>query len=93
MHVSAEESVRRISFLCYQCREMLNRSKHHAVRPWTCSRLLHYESYLYVNMIVLPGAGGKCLGVTMTSAVQTNEQLFMQSTTPHTNICLFSHWE
>lgn len=48
--------------------------------------LLHYESYLYVNMILLLGADGKCVcvcvRVTMTSAVQTNEQLFMQSTAP-----------
>lgn len=55
--------------------------------------LFHYESYLYVNIIASLGAEGKCVWVTMTSAVQTNEQLFMQSTAPHTNTCLFSHRE
>lgn len=63
----------------------------HPERAPAC--LLHYEAYLYVNIIVLLCADGKCVWVTMTSAVQTNEQLFMQSTAPCTNTCLFSHRE
>ncbi len=42
-------------------------------------------------MIALLSADTKCVWVTMTSAVQTNEQLFMQSTAPHMSTCLFSH--
>lgn len=43
---------------------------------------LHYKSYLYVNMMVMMRCGQN---ITMTSAVQTNEQLFMQSRATHTD--------